>query len=271
MRTAHGYFEQCVDLARDYGLAAIEVANRSMLAISLIFLGRCDDALEEARATMEMARRVGNGRAELIASHVLCFVALERGDAATMKREGEESLHLARRIGTRRFEPEAMIFIAHAESPDAVGILRDAVAICRETGMHYVGPLVLASLAFVSEDADERRSAFEEGEALLREGCVSHNHLMFYRRGIDAALAVGDRERARRYADALEDFTASEPLPWSTFYVARARAMLAVAGTGGEPEAAQELQRLISRGRAMGLLAALPALEAAAGRVSGAD
>jgi hypothetical protein len=104
-----------------------------------------------------------------------------------------------------------------------------------------------------------RQAALEEGEALLRAGAVSHNHLLFRRDAIDACLGAGDWEGAERCAAALQDFTRAEPLPFSDFYIARARTLAAHGGQRLNAEAlAAELERLREEGERLGLRVALP-------------
>ena len=48
---------------------------------------------------------------------------------------------------------------------------------------------------------------------------------------MEATLAASDWAEALRYAQALEEYTHEEPLPWSDLFIARAR-LLAAVGTG---------------------------------------
>jgi hypothetical protein len=110
----------------------------------------------------------------------------------------------------------------------------------------------------------------QEGQALLQAGAVSHNHFLFQRDGIDACLDAGNWAGAERCAAALEDFSSAEPLPFSSFHIARARALAAVGS--GQPDAATltaELNRLGKQGEQLGLQIALPAIEAAIQAIRG--
>jgi len=98
--------------------------------------------------------------------------------------------------------------------------------------MAYIGPMLLGTLAHLTGDAAERRAALAEGEALLAEGSISHNHLWFYREAIEAALLEADYEAVERYAQAFEAYTRPEPLPWADFLIARGRALAAFAAVG---------------------------------------
>ena len=76
-----------------------------------------------------------------------------------------------------------------------------------------------------SDAPTARQEALKEAEELLRAGAVSHNHLLFPRDAIEAYLEAGDWEGVERSAAGLAQYTRSEPLPFSNFYVARARAL----------------------------------------------
>jgi hypothetical protein len=90
-------------------------------------------------------------------------------------------------------------------------------------------------LALVTAGAGERERALREGEAWLARGALSHNHFDFRACAIDALLACGDFEGALAHADALESYTAAEPLLWSDLAVERAR-LLVRYGTGERSE-----------------------------------
>ena len=77
---------------------------------------------------------------------------------------------------------------------------------------------------------------------------------------MDASLAGENWADALQFATILEDFTASEPLPWADFYIARCRA-LAAHGQGVENDA--KLKRLRNQAREIGYLIAIPALDQA--------
>ena len=114
--------------------------------------------------------------------------------------------------------------------------------------------------ARVAASHEECARLLAEGEALLADGALSHNHFWYRGDAIDAALETGDAAEARRHADALERYASVEPTPWSDFTVARARA-LADAVDGCADVAA--IRALRVRASALDLRAALPALDAA--------
>ena len=80
---------------------------------------------------------------------------------------------------------------------------------------------------------------------------------------MDACLRSSDWDEVERYAAAFEDYTRSEPLPQSDFFIAYGRALVAH-GRGGRDDATmQELKRLRDEAERIGLKPALPALEEA--------
>jgi len=80
---------------------------------------------------------------------------------------------------------------------------------------------------------------------------------------METCLQMGEWNEADRYAQAAEDYTSAEPLPYIDFLIARGRA-LADFGRGNRDDATtQELQRLRDEAERVGLKVAIPALEEA--------
>jgi class 3 adenylate cyclase/tetratricopeptide (TPR) repeat protein len=268
MRTAFGLFSRCVELSHEHGFGRIEVANRSMVGFSRAYLNELRQAYDDGAATVRAAALVGQPRAEMLGETMGVHACYELGAYDAMKVHLEREMSLIRRLGTRRFE--AMNLEMHARllldggcRAEAVALLRNALAVCRDVGMQFCGPKVLSALSRAAESEVERNRLLGEGEELLLRGAVGHNHLWFYRDAIEAMLAAGDAAGALRYAAALEDYTRGEKLPWSDLFIARGRA-LAGALQGRANDA---VQRDIANVRAA-LLAAelkafLPPVEAA--------
>ena len=267
MKSAHGYFNKCIALARDNGFGLIEVANLPMAASARFYFNEPRGSVEDGLVAAEAAEIVGHHRAEVIARRITQMASYEMGDL-TLARENLEALRvLVRHLGSKRFEPgllelEAILHRAEGRRSEAIKILEQGIEICSETGMRFLGPRLLAQLALATDDADARRKALADGEELLREGSLGHNHLLFHRDAIEACLNVGEWDRVERYASALEEYTRPEPLAWSDFFIARGRA-IAAWGVGRRDEAtAAELARLRDEAEDAGLKIALPALEA---------
>jgi hypothetical protein len=129
--------------------------------------------------------------------------------------------------------------------------------------MDFIGPTALGVLAQTTTDNAERRQALAEGEALLAQGSISHNHFDFHACAIDASLESRDFAAVLRYCAALERYTAAEPIPWSDLAIARGR-LLARHGRGeAGAELAMSLQALREQTARLGFDVWLPALDAA--------
>jgi class 3 adenylate cyclase/tetratricopeptide (TPR) repeat protein len=236
MKTAHDNFQRCVDLSRQHGLGQVEVANLPMVGWSAIYTDALDRALESAQAASETARKVSHYRAESQGRSLAGFIKMEMGAFADAREQMNLALALSRKLKARRFEAHflcdlARLAEAEGNRSDASKLVEQALNICRDTGMNYIGPTVLGCLARIADDSETRRRALEEGKSILRTGCVSHNYFWFYRDAMEACLDTGDWDAVERYAAALDDYTRAEPVPWSGFFTARGRA-LATLGRG---------------------------------------
>jgi class 3 adenylate cyclase/tetratricopeptide (TPR) repeat protein len=262
---ANQHFRECVALARQHGFGRIEVANGSMIAITQTGLGPLSLVLEEADGNIEMARKVGHGRAEIISHHAAVFAATYIGDADTAMRHLAMARELTGRLGARRFDPEndilqAIILLQQRRHGEAAALAETAWSKCDDMAKTYLGGLVLGYLAQTTQDPSRRQWALEEGERLIARNAVGHNLLFFRLAAIEASLDSGFWNEADRHADALEDGFRDEPTPMTNFMIARAR-LLARQGRG-EPITKANVGRLIDQGRDLGYLCAVEALEA---------
>ena len=268
MLTALGYFRRCVELCERHGLVRVEVSNRCMVAHCLHYANDLDEALSELLTACEVAGRVGLVQAEILAQESMGLVRVARGEYREAETPLLRSLSLSRTAGARRYQSANLYVLAHARlrenrMEEAREHLAEALDLARETGMGFLGPAVFGGLALAAADAQERRRALQEGEALLRGNCVGHCYYWFYRDALDASLKGGDWDEAERYADALEAYSRPEPLPWAQLMAARARALAAVGRLGLDAAKRVELERLRDEARQAGLGSALPAIDAA--------
>jgi tetratricopeptide (TPR) repeat protein len=272
MRTAYECSRRCVDLARAHGFGRIEVANLPMVAVSQMYCGDLRDALSQAIAGVEAAGRVGHFRAQMVVLQVGGICLLEMGEMARAKQLFEQARPIIQRLGAWRFEPISLLWIAkiiaiEGQYAEAIQLLERAVMVSRETGPKFAGPYALGALAGVTRDAEVRQTALAEGERLLVAGCVSHNYFWFYRHAMEAALDSGEWDEVDRYSASLETYTRPEPLPWTDFFIARGRALAALGRGRADAAPSAALIRLREEGQRLGLVTALPTIEAAlAGR-----
>jgi class 3 adenylate cyclase/tetratricopeptide (TPR) repeat protein len=249
MRTAYEHFSRCVELSREHGFGRIEVANRSMAGFSRIYLNEAREAREDGIAATRAATLVGQPRAQMLCETMSVFACYELGDIKATQVHLERELQLIRQLGARRFEAQnlemqARVLLSTGQRDEAVALLRDALAMCREVGMQFSAPKALGALSIAVDDGDERDRLLDEGVQLLRRGAVGHNHLWFFRDAIEAMLKAGNARGARSYARALEDYTRAEPLPWADLFAARARVLARALCGPIDERARRELERV---------------------------
>jgi class 3 adenylate cyclase/tetratricopeptide (TPR) repeat protein len=267
MRSAFEHFSRCVALSREHGFGRIEVANRSMVGFSRIYLNEAGLAWKDGDAASRAASLVGQPRAELLGETMGVFASHELGDFVAMDAYLDRTMRLARQLGARRFEAQglemkARMLLAKGDRGEAATLLKEALAICKEAGTQFCGPKVASALARAVDDAAHRAALLAEGEEMLKRGAVGHNHLWCYRDAIEALLSAGDGPGALIYVNALEHYTRAEPLPWSELFAARGR-LLAQALHGVDDQVRQGLTSVRATLESAGLRTFLPAVEAA--------
>ena len=267
MRSAHEYFTRCIDLCRVHQFHDIESSNFSMIAHTRHYLAELPDALKDGLSAVELAKSLAHHRAEIIALNAVCDILTSLAQAEQAEGYAHRTLDLARQIGARRFEAIALKQLAdavHAQGnhSEAVDLLQQAFDICEETGVTFAGPWTLGRLAVLASDEAQRLAALEKGDKILKSQCVGHNYLWFYRDAISACLELGDWDRADHYADLLESYTRTEPLPWSSFFTAWGRALTSYGRGDRNKETAQQLRDVLSEAKRTGFRVAVPKLEA---------
>ena len=182
------------------------------------------------------------------------------------------AIELAKSMSSGNFQAQdlcklAMIHYKRGKPELAHDCADEALEAVRQVGMTFIGPTVLATCAAVSDNSEERQRLLAEAEFILDNGCVAHNQLWFADIAIDDAISRSEWQSAKRYAQRLEQVTASQPLEWSNFMIRRARALVQ-ANQGDATEATiVELGLLKEQAQTSGLVATLPGLELAlAGR-----
>jgi hypothetical protein len=106
MRTAFKYFSRCVELSREHGFGRIEVANRSMVGFSRIYLNEPHQAREDGAAAARAAALVGHPRAELLGERMGVLACYELGTHDEMRLHLQREMKLIRQLGARRFEAQ---------------------------------------------------------------------------------------------------------------------------------------------------------------------
>ncbi|SAK66016.1 adenylate/guanylate cyclase [Caballeronia temeraria] len=273
MKSAFAHFSGAVALAREHGFGRIEVANRSMMGFSRMYLDEAREARADAVDGSREAALIGQPRAQLLCETLGVFACYELGDAHAMRLHLDRERALIRQLGARRFEAQSMemqgrLLLDDGDRKEAVRMLRASLALCREVGMQFSAPKTLGALSLAVDDDAERVRLLDEGADLLRRGAVGHNHLWFHRDAIDAMLACNDTASAMRHVEALERYTQAEPLPWSQLFAARGRALAAWSAKRDEEAVARELRRVREALAQAGYARHLVAVDAALARGS---
>jgi tetratricopeptide (TPR) repeat protein len=266
--TALRHFERCVEEARRHGLASVLVANLPMLCVTHHFNGNFAAATASYTEALDLVRKVGDRRSELIVHLVAASTLLMQAKFDASRTHAKLALDFAQRVGARRFQAECLGMLASAnlaegDKDEALRLVAEGLTVARDTAMTYCGPSLLSLTARATDDPVQRATVLREGEALLADGCVSHSYFEFYWHAMEVSIETRDWAEARRYADALATYTSEESIPWAQFVIARTR-VLADIGEGSETaDTKQALTELAAGIRQMGGFALLPRIEAA--------
>ncbi len=267
MVTARERFARCIQEARDHDLVGVLLSNLPMLAITHTYCGEPAASSESCREGLELARRVGDLRGELLVHLVLASGLLMQAQLDDCRRHARQAMQLAKQLGARRFEAECAGIIAAtlmSEDPaQALQLSKEALVVGRETGMSYCGPMLLSLVARLTSSPTERAAALAEGDDLLAAGCVSHSYFEFYSNAIEAGLQERDWASVRRYADKLEAYTSAEPLPYTNMLIKRARLLADVGESGMKKGSRATLETLRAECQRMNAGTPLSAIEKA--------
>ncbi len=265
MKMAHELFGQCIAMCEQHRFINIEASNRSALGSTLIYLGQPLEAVSDALQSADLARKVGNRRAEIVARMTAGWVLVATGQ---LERAGEEvglALEITRSMGASRFEPflmESQSRISWLAGDHALAerqVTEAAEAVEQLKLQRFIGPWVLGTLALFSSDAAVRKKALLRGAAHLTRDCLAHNALRFFVSAAEVALLEGDLVTAGFYADQLAGYGAAEPCAWVEHHVALVHAYSSWTEAPGDAPRA-ELQSLRARARQSGFSQATPRL-----------
>ena len=224
------------------------------------------EAMEDARESIEMAKKVGHQRAEMIGADLAGIIELERGNFAQARAYLTRGLELSELLRAGSFVAQARFILARLDMVEgnmqsAQENIDIALVKVRELGTAFIGPAVLAVCAELSDDAKQRTAYLQEAERILDSGCVSHNQFHFARTAIDLGLQLSDWEAVERYALRLDAYTADQALEWPNYMIARGRALIARENGDHSEECRNQIQQLRNSGEQAGLRLVLSALE----------
>ncbi|MBR9653275.1 adenylate/guanylate cyclase domain-containing protein [Thalassovita aquimarina] len=268
MATALTYFTRSTEVAAAGGFPGIESVNLAMAGFCQFYSAELRKAHDLAQRAIDIATEAGLPRSKMMGDLVAFAVNFEMDDLQAARAHNNEALEISRLLGAPRFEAQSLAFMgrlawAEGEGETAVKALRDALEMSARVGHGFTGARIMGVLALCMTNPHERRHALENGEKLLAAGAVSHNHLEFYPDAINVSLDLGDWNEARRFAAALKDFTRSEPLALSDFYIARGQALANLGKNPRDPEALKQLRELEKTAALSDIVRSKAAIEAA--------
>jgi class 3 adenylate cyclase/tetratricopeptide (TPR) repeat protein len=269
IRSANEHYGECVSLCRENNVTTNISANLAMYGHTKLYLLRLEEGLKDTLEAAEMAVANENLRGEMIArGSCAAKIHFDMANLEDAQNQCERALEISKKLQARRFEPVNLAILAkvHALSGDtdrAIEIASEAVATSRDTAVRYTGPMSLGAFCAVSDDSDAIYKAFAEAEETLKEDCVGHNYLWFYRDAIDVCLRLQDWERLEKYARAAEVYTEDEPLPWMDLIISRGRALSKFYQNPDDKAALSQLKKLKSDILEAKIIALLPRIEEA--------
>jgi len=267
--SAYHYFDQCIELAREHGFGRVIAANLPMRGFISHFRNDVAAKTADYHEAVEMAMKTRDLRSEFMALTGGMMWA-EMGDFEKGREWLDRGFAVVRKVGSKLFESEYLFFfakVAHmqGDTEQAIKHAQDAVSILREaeSGISYRGPTALGVYALTVDDFDLRRDILQEAEEWLAGDCLDHNYLDFYEDAMQACLRSEEWDEVDRYAQALEEYTADEPIPRCKLLIDRGR-VLANFGRGNRSqEVIEELRKVHQEVSRVELRFALPEIEAA--------
>jgi tetratricopeptide (TPR) repeat protein len=275
MAAAHTHYDRCIEVCTRHRFFDTEAANLSMRGLMRFYHNDFADALRDGEHAVLLANRIGYERAEISAVlNAPARVWLERGELERVRPELERVHDMAQRRGMRRFEATAKVFLGRmladqGRLAEAEALIDAGVTMMRATNITFILPLALGMLARAARSVARREAALTEGRNLLAAGSASINHLYFHRDAMDVYLALDELDLVLEHGDALARYTSEEPLPWSEFFIARGRALVAHARDPYNPPTRSMLAHLRRQARAIGFHVAAQAINAALGHGRG--
>jgi hypothetical protein len=107
----------------------------------------------------------------------------------------------------------------------------------------------LRVLVLATENEETRREAWQEAEALLAAGSISHNYYNFSEEAIETCPRLQDWDELDCFATALKTYNSAESLARCTYVVARGRALAAFGRGRRDSQTIEELRRIYRYGR----------------------
>ncbi|HWN67452.1 MAG TPA: AAA family ATPase, partial [Haliangium sp.] len=181
MAVAHTHYDRCIDVCTRHRFFDTEAANLTMRGLMRFYHNDFPGALTDGEHAVLLASRIGYERAQVSAVlNCLNRVWMERGEIERARPELERVRDMARRLGMRRFEAVAALFLGrmlvdHGERAEAAALIDTSLSMLRASGIAFMGPIALAGQARLARSEVEREAALAEAQRLLEAGSASVN------------------------------------------------------------------------------------------------
>lgn len=165
-QSAERAFAACVEISRELGLRRYALINRKMCADLRFYdadFGVARAMLEEVR---EEARRLGSGRAEMLAEHMLSYVDSAEGEYAAALDRADRGRVLVEALKAERFAMNnacfaAMALVGLGRPEQALERLTEAEAVAASLNVTWVMPWVLGLRALCEAAPQDARRALD--------------------------------------------------------------------------------------------------------------
>ena len=275
MLSAGDAFERCVEFAKEVSLARIVCANLNMAALCKYYALEFDLGIEMLNEALELSMATSNYRSELLVRQHLSFIFYEIGLFDKALEEIRSAFEISQKNGVDLFKTSTLAYESQilwniGNRTEAEEVSERAWTVCDEQKSYrFLGGWVLGAVALSASDHQRQNWAIEEGFSLLSGEVVSHNYLKFYRAVMEVALETQNWDLIDRACDALANYTQSEPLPWSEFYISRAQTLSGFHQDNNGDQVLKSLRKLKEKAEKFGIRASLPQIELALGNVAG--
>jgi len=209
--SARTQFERSLALAESARLEQLEVESMLNLSATLHELGDLATSLTYILRVLPFCRAMGNRWLEFSALRYLAYARKSLGDFASAKADFEQTLQFSRVIGYRFWEcvDRCNLALVHhhlGDAPTALELSEQALRIGQEVGSpRYQGYAWMSrGHALLSLNRlPEAREAFQQARAIRVETRMRHLEMEAVAGLAAVALAAGERQQARGYAEEL--------------------------------------------------------------------
>jgi tetratricopeptide (TPR) repeat protein len=266
LATARRYFTECVDLADANGFIRVASPNRGMRANCEVYFLEIAEAERQCELALADAHRIGDRYLEMFAKECAAFTLLVAERSEQLAESAGEALALSRELKTDRYTSILLICfviaVRHRRSrAELIRLCQEALDLAKHTSLTFAGPMIYGVYALVEPDPARQAELIRQGEALLQETSLVHNHAHFHRLAIEWALEHHHWSKAEHFADNLAAyFAARERLPYIDLLVDRARALAALGRNPGDTQSLTRVTALRDIARSRGLAISFPPL-----------